>query len=310
MDIVDQNDLMLRNEQIASKIIVFRGVQTLLDRDLAEMYGVETKMLNQAVKRNAERFPDSFMFRLSNEEFKVLRSQFVTSKQETRGGVQYAPYAFTEQGVAMLSAILRSERAIKVSIEIMNAFVYMRHNFLNSTVLAKRMDSIELKTETRLLEHDIKLKEYDENFSKIFDALETHGKTKREGIFFQGQIFDAYSFFQNLIEKATKSIVLIDGYVDLTVLERFSKKKTGVSVTIYTHPRTNISELDIDKFNEQYPILIVKRTRSMHDRFLIIDNKDLYHIGASLKDLGKACFAFEKMEDSRKMIPILLENCT
>lgn len=307
MDIEKQSDLIVQNQQIANKIVVLRGMQTLLDRDLAEMYGVETRRLNEQVKRNAERFPMDFCFQLSEQEFENWKSQFATSNSD-KMGLRKIPYAFTEQGVAMLSAVLHSERAIKVSIEIMNAFVYMRRTFLNNANLVERMDAIELKTESRLLEHEIKLQEYDKNFSKIFDVLETNEMTVKQGVFFQGQIFDAFSFFQKLIQKANKTIVLIDGYVDLSVLDRFSQKKPNVSVTIYTHPKTKVSQLDIDKFNEQYPSLVKKETRAMHDRFLIIDNKELFHIGASLKDLGKTCFAFEKMEDSKTLIPMILEK--
>jgi phosphatidylserine/phosphatidylglycerophosphate/cardiolipin synthase-like enzyme len=211
--------------------------------------------------------------------------------------LRYAPYAFTEQGVAMLSAVLRSETAVKVSIEIMNAFVQMRHYLQENANIISRLTN----TETKLLEHD-------KNFERIFAALESNPKPKKEGVFFQGQIFDAYVFFQNIIQKAKKEIILIDGYVDLSVLEQLSKKKSGVQVTIYTDSKTKISALDVQKFNSQYPQLTLNYTSKMHDRFLIIDNKTVYHIGASLKDLGKKCFAFELMEESAVLIPVILKN--
>lgn len=298
----------LVDSKIANKIVVLRDVQVMIDRDIAELYGVEIKVLNQAVKRNAERFPKQFMFQLSLDEYRSVKeslwSQFVTIENigDLRGRhSKYLPHAFTEQGVAMLSAVLRSEKAIKVSIEIMNAFVQMRHYFRNNLALANRLTAVENKV-------DSKFKIIDENFSKIFTALDSSPKKAKEGVFFKGQIFDAYAFFQDLIKTAKKEIVLIDGYVDLSVLERFKAKQKNVSVKIYTDPRAELRQIDIDKFNEQYPTLDVARTKKMHDRFMIIDNKELYHIGASLKDLGKACFAFEKMEDSKTLIPDILAH--
>lgn len=296
---------VIDRKSIESKILNIRDKQVMLDSDLAALYGVETKVFNQAVKRNIERFPDEFRFQLTEEEMNTFfkpasRSQIVTlnSSGNLRGSnIKYRPYAFTEQGVAMLSAVLRSETAVKVSIEIMNAFVQMRHYLQENANIISRLTN----TETKLLEHD-------KNFEKIFAALESNPKPKKEGIFFQGQIFDAYAFFQNIIQKAKNEIILIDGYVDFTVLEQLSKKKSGVQVTIYTDSKTKISALDVQKFNLQYPQLILKHTSKMHDRFLIIDNKTVYHIGASLKDLGKKCFAFELMEDSTVLIPLILKN--
>ena len=298
MTVIDRNS-------IESKILNIRNKQVMLDSELAAIYGIETKVFNQAVKRNIERFPDEFRFQLTEEEMNTFfkpasRSQFVTlnSSGNLRGSnIKYRPYAFTEQGVAMLSAVLRSETAVKVSIEIMNAFVQMRHYLQENANIISRLTN----TETKLLEHD-------KNFEKIFAALESNPKPKKEGVFFQGQIFDAYAFFQNIIQKAKKEIILIDSYVDLTVLEQFFKKKSGVQVTIYTDSKTKISALDVQKFNSQYPQLNLNYTSKMHDRFLIIDNKTVYHIGASLKDLGKMCFAFELMEDSAVLIPVILKN--
>lgn len=298
----------LSNMPIASKIVVFRDVQVMIDRDLAELYGVETKRLKEQVNRNIERFPEQFMFQLSLDEYqnvkKSLWSQIATieNNEDLRGRhTKYLPYAFTEQGVAMLSAVLRSEKAVRVSIEIMNAFVQMRHYLHSNLNLAGRLTAVENKV-------DSKFKTIDENFSKIFKALDSNPKKAKEGVFFKGQIFDAYAFFQDLIKTAKKEIVLIDGYVDLSVLERLSVKQKNVVVKIFTHPKAELQQIDVDQFNKQYPTLHVDYTQKMHDRFMIIDNKELYHIGASLKDLGKACFAFEKMEDSKTLIPDILAH--
>ncbi|MBO4712339.1 MAG: ORF6N domain-containing protein [Fibrobacter sp.] len=307
----------LAASKIANKIVVIRDVQVLLDRDLAEIYGVEIKALNQAVKRNPERFPDQFMFQLSSDEYqnvkKSLWSQLVTIENvgDQRGRhTKYLPYAFTEQGVAMLSAVLRSERAIKVSIEIMNAFVQMRHYLRHNMGLVGRLNAFESKVDTKLVEHDLKFKKIDENFSKIFNELDSNPKKAKEGVFFKGQIFDAYAFFQDIIKTAKKEIILIDGYVDLSVLERLSIKKKNVLVRIYTHPKAELRQIDVDQFNQQYPSASMDYTKKIHDRFLIIDNKELYHIGASLKDLGKQCFAFERMDDPKTLIPAILTNLT
>ena len=305
----------LAASKIANKIVVIRDVQVLLDRDLAEIYGVETRVFNQAVKRNIDRFPDAFRFQLDEDEAQELetssRSQFVTMNKSgnLRGSnIKYLPYAFTEQGVAMLSAVLRSERAIKVSIEIMNAFVQMRHYLRHNMGLVGRLNAFETKVDAKLVEHDLKFKKIDENFSKIFNELDSNPKKAKEVVFFKGQIFDAYAFFQDIIKTAKKEIILIDGYVDLSVLERLSVKQKNVLVKIYTHPKADLRQIDVDRFNQQYPSASMDYTKKIHDRFLIIDNKELYHIGASLKDLGKQCFAFERMDDPKTLIPAILTN--
>lgn len=287
------NDLM----NIENKILVIRGQQVMLDRDLAGLYGVETKNLNKAMNRNKERFPANFCFQLTIEEFANLRFQVGTSNK--KGGRRYLPYAFTEQGVAMLSAVLRSETAVKISIEIMNAFVHMRHYLHGNADLINRVNIIENKIDTKIIE-------YDKNFSEIFKIIESTPIPVKQNVFVQGQIFDAYIAFQGLIHKAQKEIILIDNYIDLTVLERFSKKKPGVNVTIYTSPNTTVTQLDVSKFNAQYPTMAIKYTTKMHDRFLIIDNTEIYFIGASIKDLGKKCFGFIKMEDTQWMINTVL----
>ena len=298
---MDKNDT-LQTITIENKILVIRGQQVMLDRDLAELYGVETKVLNQAVKRNIERFPERFMFQLDNGEFQFLRSQFVTSKTGTRGGRQYLPYAFTEQGCAMLSTVLRSEMAIQMSIKIMDAFVAMRHFLQNNAQIFAELKAIR----QHQIETDVQLSETKNRIDELFDRMDKYAVDDTQGIFFRGQIFDAYAKFETFIQSAAKEIVLIDNYVDLSVLERLSRKQPGVNVTIYTLPNTRLTIQDVQYFNAQYPALTLRHTASMHDRFLIIDNAILYHIGASLKDLGKKCFAFEILDPS--LIGAIMEN--
>ena len=280
-------------KKIESEILVIRGQQVMIDRDLAELYGVETKRLNEQVRRNIERFPEEFCFQLNKDEFENWRSQFATSNSD-KMGLRRPPYAFTEQGVAMLSAVLKSEQAILVSIQIMKAFVAMRHFLQRNSALFQRLDFIEkrqITTEVRQIESEKRIDE-------LFDKMDRYKIEDKQGIFFQGQIFDAYAKFESFIQSAEREIVLIDNYIDLSVLERFSKKRKDVKVTIYTDPKTKLSEQDIQKFNEQYPQLTLKHTSKAHDRFLIIDDSTLYHIGASLKDLGKKCFAFEVLDSA------------
>ena len=271
---------------IQNKILVIRNQQVMIDRDIAELYGVETKVLNQAVKRNIERFPQTFMFQLNNAEFANWRSQFVTSNSD-KMGLRRPPYAFTEQGVAMLSAVLKSDTAVNVSIQIMNAFVAMRKFLQNNLLLFDEIVAIK--------HHQL---DADKRINELFDRMDRYAIDDTQGIFFQGQIFDAYAKFESFIALAHPSLVLIDNFIDLSVLERFAKKNAGVRVTIYTIPQTPITTQDVLRFNAQYPLLEVKHTTAMHDRFLIIDNQTLYHIGASLKDLGKRCFAFDMFDSS------------
>lgn len=284
------NDLL----NIENKILVIRGQQVMLDRDLAELYGVETGRLNEAVKRNIERFPDYFCFQLNQTEFENWKSQFAISNS-IRMGLRKKPYAFTEQGVAMLSAVLRSETAIKVSIQIMNAFVAMRRFLLNNTKIFTEIDSIK--------HHLI---ESDEKIDTLFTLMDRYNIKDKQGVFVQGQIYDAYTKFQELIKRAKKEIILIDNFIDLTVLDQLTAKNAGVDVIIYTRPKTPIRKLDIAKFNAQYPTLNIKHTNTMHDRFLIIDGAEIYHIGASLKDLGKKCFGFTRLENAKLMIKTVM----
>ena len=285
-------------EEIRSRIYTIRGVQVMLDEDLALLYGVETKVLNQSVKRNSERFPEDFMFQLSEEEYNLLRSQNVTLEKwdslrsqnatiEDRRGQhrKYSPYAFTEQGVAMLSAILRSETAIKMSIQIIKAFVAMRRLIASNAQIFQRLDTLEIKQ-----------LETDQKIDHVLNAMESKQLQPKQGIFFDGQIFDAYKFVADLIRTAQKSIVIIDNYIDDTVLIHLTKRNEDVKVTIFTKSMSKQLALDIKKFNAQYPPIEIKEFKNSHDRFIIIDNKIVYHFGASLKDLGKKWFAFSKMD--------------
>ena len=295
----------ISNLQIEKKIFVVRGAQVMIDRDIAELYGVETKVLNQAVKRNIERFPEEFMFQLTREEIDSVKSQIVTSRNlfaGQEGGTRKLPFAFTEQGCAMLSAVLKSGTAVQVSIQIMKAFVSMRHFVQsNSQIFAELKSMREHQIET-----DVHLKESDNRINQLFYLMDKYNVNDTQGIFFQGQIFDAYAKFESFIQSAQKEIILIDGYVDLSVLQRLAKKKKNVNIIIYTNPKTKLTAQDIQTFNEQYPTITMNHTTKMHDRFMIIDNKVLYHIGASLKDLGKKCFAFEILDFS--FIPDILKN--
>lgn len=275
-------------------IKVIRGQQVMLDKDLATLYGVETRVLNQTVKRNIERFPDDFRFELSREE--CLRSQIVISNG--RGGNRYSTYAFTEQGVAMLSSVLRSQTAIEVNIQIMRAFVSMRHFMVNNASMFSRLETIEYH-QLEILQHqqdtDKHLQESDRRIEEVFRRLDEGNAKPKQGVFYNGQVYDAYTFVSDLIKSAKKRIVLIDNYVDETVLTLLDKRAEGVSAVIYTQQINRQFQLDIDRHNAQYAPIDVETFRLSHDRFLCIDD-DVYHIGASIKDLGKKWFGFSKME--------------
>jgi hypothetical protein len=255
----------------------------MLDRDLAELYGVETRALKQAVNRNSIRFPPHFMFELSENEMESMVSQFVIPSKSYFGGSK--PYVFTEQGVAMLSAILRSDLAVKTSIQIMDAFVAMRKLISVSTGITQRLESVELKQI-----------ETDKKIDKIFDALASKDVIPKRGVFFEDQVFDAYVLVNKIIKSAKQSIVLIDNYIDESVLTMFSKKAKNVKVTLLTKDIPKQLALDVAKFSQQYPAIEAKVFNRSHDRFLIIDGKEVYHLGASLKDLSKKWFALSKME--------------
>ena len=262
--------------------MMIRGRQVLLDRDLAELYSVETKVLNQTVKRNISRFPEDFMFQLNEQEYQDWRSQIVTSNS-VKMGLRRKPFAYTEQGIAMLSGLLHSEHAIKMNIMIMRAFVAMRHFLLNNAQLFQRIEKVELRQS-----------KMEDNMNRILDKME--GVQPKQGIFFDGQVFDAYVFVSRLIQMAQSEVVLIDNYIDENVLTLLDKRQTGVSARIYTSQNSRIFRLDLDKHDEQYPLIKIIPFNHSHDRFLLIDN-EVYLIGASLKDLGKKWFGISLMKD-------------
>ena len=277
---------------IKSMIYVVRNQQVMIDSDLAMLYQVETKRLNEAVKRNIARFPEEFRFQLTAEETESLRSQFATLNENDGRGKhrKYLPYVFTEQGIAMLSAVLRSDVAIQVSISIMKSFVEMRRFIANNALLFERISTVEL----RQLEYQ---KQTDEKLEQIFEYISEHEESSQK-VFFDGQIYDAFSLIVNLIQKAEIEITLIDGYVDVGTLNLLSKKKSDVAVTIYTQKQTKLTKADVKNFNAQYPTLKIKYTKVFHDRFLILDQATAYHVGASLKDAGKKCFGINLIQDA------------
>ena len=293
MDVVkcDSHELTGNIEPL---IKVIRGQQVMLDKDLATLYGVETKVLNQTVKRNIERFPDDFRFELNREE--CLRSQIVTSNG--RGGNRYSTYVFTEQGVAMLSSVLRSQTAIEVNIQIMRAFVSMRHFMVNNASVFSRLETMEYH-QLEILQHqqdtDKHIEATNKRIDEVFRRLDEGNAKPKQGVFYNGQVYDAYTFVSDLIKSAKKRIVLIDNYVDETVLTLLDKRDNNVSAIIYTQQISRQFQLDIDRHNAQYAPIDVETFRLSHDRFLCIDD-DVYHIGASIKDLGKKWFGFSKME--------------
>ena len=292
-DIVPAGEAEIRN-----LIYTVRGVQVMLDSDLATLYQVETKRINEAVRRNKARFPKGFCFRLTKEEQERLRSQFATSNEEGgRGGRRYPPQVFTEQGVAMLSAVLRSDVAVDVSVRIMKSFVEMRHFIASNAAMFDQIRAVEL----RQLEYQ---KTTDERFERVFDYMDAH-ETPRQKVFFDGQVYDAFELLVSLVKRAEREIVLIDGYVDTDTLNILAKKRGGVAVTIWTHPRARLTERDVDAFNAQYPRLEVKRTTAFHDRFRILDGEEGYHVGASLKDAGRRSFAVSRIEDAESVQSIL-----
>ncbi|MGB5964632.1 MAG: ORF6N domain-containing protein [Sulfurimonadaceae bacterium] len=291
-------NIEISNSEIENKIYTIRGLQVMLDSDLAELYGVELKRLNEQVKRNIERFPNSFRFQLTQEEYDSLGSQVVTleKKQNLRSQIatlkkehgkhrKYLPYVFTEQGVSMLSAVLKSKTAIEMSIQIINSFVQMRKFISHNAGIFQRLDSLEQKQQFT-----------DKKLDTVLNAIEDKAIRSKQGIFFDGQVFDAYVFVSKLIKSAKSSLVLIDNYVDESVLTLLSKRDVNCKVTIYTKTISKQLQLDLKKHNEQYSSIEIKTFKEAHDRFLIIDDRSVYHIGASLKDLGKKWFAFSKFD--------------
>jgi hypothetical protein len=291
-DVIVQNPLI--NSSVEKMIQVIRDKQVLLDRDLATLYGVETKRINEQVKRNKERFPEDFCFLLTMEETKILRSQNATLEKESANlkgkHSKYRSLAFTEQGIAMLSSVLKSETAIRVNIAIMRAFVAARQILMQNGGLVNRLSNVESK----MLEQDARLQEHDHKFDTIFEAMD-RGELQSKGLYYNNQMFDAYVFVCGLIRQAKRRIVLVDRYVDEKVLAMMLKRSKGVSVTIYTYDKSKVFEVDLATYNAQYadsPIEILP-CYGMHDRFLFIDNI-AYHFGASLKDLGTNTFFFSK----------------
>ena len=270
---------------IEKSIHEVRGLQIILDRDLAMMYQEDVGQMNRQVKRNIKRFPSDFMFQLTREEYDSLKCQNGISN--TRGGDRALPYAFTEQGVAMLSGLLRSDIAIQVNIMVMRAFVAMRRFLSSNAQVFQRLDHLEQKQQ----ETEVKIEQ-------LFGKFEQKSVTPAQGIFYDGQIYDAYSFVSKLIREAETRIVLIDNYVNDEVITMLDKRGPGVEATIYAKQLTRQLLLDLKRHNEQYASIEVRPFGKSHDRFLIIDN-DVYHIGASLKDLGRKWFAFSRMVDIR-----------
>ena len=288
---------IIKTEDSQSLIFTFRNEPVMIDRDLAKLYEVETKVLNQAVKRNLIRFPQFFRFQLADNESDELVTNCDRFEMLKHSSVN--PYAFTEQGVAMLSAVLRSDIAVEVSIQIMQAFVNMKKFISSNAGIFQRLDNVENKQFIT-----------DEKIKQVFKALQNRSLAPTQGVFFDGQVFDAYLFVNKIIKQAEKSIVLIDNYIDESVLTLLSKRDKNVSATIYTNQVNKQLKLDLAKHNAQYPEIEIKILAECHDRFVVIDNKDLYHIGASLKDLGKKWFAFSRMDSfvNDVLVMMFLQN--
>ena len=287
---MEENRLIIQeeisNEEIKKLIYTIRGKQVMLDSDVARLFKYATKDLNRNVKNNIERFPEYYCFQLTNEEYKSLRCKNFTLNENGRGQHRkYLPYVFTEYGITMLAGLLKSEVAVNVSIKIVNTFIEMRKFISANGQLFERLTNVEYK----LLEHDKK-------FDEIFNQLQ-HEENIKQKIFFKGQIYDAYSIIIDIIRKANKKILIIDNYINDSILKMLTKKKNNVEVIILTSNKSNIQNIDVQKFNKEYPVLKISKTNKFHDRFIIIDNKEMYHLGASIKDLGKKCFGINRIED-------------
>lgn len=302
-----KNELLkIEENEIKSLIFEIRDKQVILDSDVAKLYNYETKKLNQTIKRNIDRFPEEFCFKITKEECVFLKSQIMTSKSNfsmrsqivtasnNKRNIRYMPYVFTEKGIIMLASLLKSEIAIKVSIRIVEIFVEMRKFLYNNKDIFKRLTTVEYK-----------LLEQDEKIDKIFDLLQNK-EIPTEKIFYNGEIYNAYSLLVDIIKSAEKEIIIIDNYIDKTILDLLLKKNENVNVIIISNNNNKILNLDVLKFNEQYPSLRLKYSNNYHDRFIIIDST-IYHCGASLKDLGKKCFAITKMEDKTLLSKINIE---
>ena len=288
------------NKDIKDLIYTIRGMQVMLDSDVANLFKYTTKNINKSVKNNAERFPEYYCFQLTTKEYNSLMTRrYNIIKIGRSNNRKYLPYVFTEYGITMLAALLKSEVAVNISIKIVNTFMQMRKNFSENNQVFERLTSLEYK----LLEQEKKI-------NNILGELKFEENIKQK-IFFKGQIYDAYSIIIDIIKSANKKILIIDNYIDDNVLKMLSKKKKDVEVTILTSIKSNIEKLDIKKFNKEYPILKLEKTNKFHDRFIIVDNKEMYHLGASIKDLGKKCFGINKIEDIKiveKIINLLLKS--
>jgi len=288
------NELIITQKQIENRIFIVRGILVMFDSDLAAMYKIPTSRLNEQVKRNLDRFPDDFMFQVTNVEWADLQLQIVTSSLRSQNAIlkdnrgkhrKYLPYVFTEQGVAGLSGVLKSETAARVHVAIMRAFVDMRKLLKENLLISYRLEKIELKQ-----------LETDQKFEQVFKALERQNVIPSQGVFFDGQVFDAYEFASKIIRSARQNIILIDNYIDETTLTHLLKRNKNVKVLLLSKSTNNQLQLDLKKVNDQYGNFELKNFSQSHDRFLIIDKNEVYHLGASLKDLGKKWFAFSKLE--------------
>ena len=278
---------LIKNQTIQNKIHTIRGVEVMIDRDLAELYDVETRALKQAVKRNIERFPEDFMFELTDFEIDYMVSQSVIPSKKHLGGAK--PFVFTEQGVSTLSSVLTSDKAIQIHIDIMRAFVKMRKFISQNASIFQKIESIEKRQISYEIKNDTKV-------DAILNAIEEKGTPQKQHIFYDGQIFDAYLFVSDIIKSAKISIKLIDNYIDESTLVLFTKRDAKVNMKIYTKTISKQLKLDLEKHNAQYPKIEIVQFSLSHDRFLIIDDREVYHFGASLKDLGKKWFAVSKMD--------------
>ena len=293
----DKNLVIVHNKEIQSMIYTFRGRQVMLDSDLAMLYQVTTSNLNKAMKRNIARFPERFCFQLTENEYENLRFQNgISSLTNNYGGRRYMPYVFTEQGIAMLSAVLKSDIALEVSLKIMDSFVEMRKFLISNQELFSRLDKVELRQIDFEKKIDSKNADTDKKLEEVFDYIATTKEVKQK-IFFNGQIYDAFSLMVEIVEKAEKELILIDNYVDVNTLNILSKKRKQVDVMIVTSGKGNLTKKDVTKFNSQYPKLTVKINEDFHDRFIIIDRTEVYHVGASIKDAGKKSFGITKLEE-------------
>lgn len=277
---------IIQKEKIENLIYEVRGKQVILASDVARLYESETKIINQVVKRNINRFPENFCFQLTKEEYTFLRSQFVTLKENGRGHhIKYLPYAFTEHGIMMLSGLLKSNIAAKVNVEIINAFIAMKKYISTSLLEQKYINNLVLKHDKRI---------------EILESAMSNFKEKNNHIFFDGQIYDAYSLLIDIFSKSKKEIVIIDNYINKNILDILSK--ITKKIIIITNKYNNE---DYNKYKSQYKNVKMIINNKFHDRFIIIDKKVLYHCGASFKDLGNKCFAITKIEDREYLNKLL-----